>query len=100
MSSFTFHAPARPLGFVAHDEARRRGAALAVALGAIVELAAERARDTGTLGLLREAIEQAMSGTAMEPDDPREAAAPDLTPIADADPALEAARLRALMARR
>ncbi len=72
--------------------------ALIAAVAAIVGIAAEKARRTGHMGALREAIENAL-GPAPEADDPRERDQTDLPRIADADPILEAARLGALAAR-
>jgi hypothetical protein len=72
--------------------------ALIAAVAAIVGIAAEKARRSGHMGALREAIEAAL-GPASEVEDPREKDQQDLPRIADADPVLEAARLGALAAR-
>lgn len=79
---------------------RRDGAsALVGAVAAIVAVAAERARVNGELGTLRDALERVLDAAAPPPPDPRDAAGPELPPIADIDAAQEAARLRALMIR-
>jgi hypothetical protein len=80
-----------------HD--RRSTPPLVAAVAAIVALAAERARRGGELGALREAIEGALAAAAGPQPDPRDEDAADLPCIADADPALEAVALRALMGR-
>lgn len=72
--------------------------ALIAAVAAIVGIAAEKARRSGHMGALREAIETAL-GPATEAEDPREKDQQDLPRIADANPVLEAARLGALAAR-
>jgi hypothetical protein len=72
---------------------------LVAAVAGIVGLAAERARASGELVALREAIEAAL-GPANDAEDPREALQEGLPPIADADPVREAQRLSALAARR
>lgn len=71
--------------------------ALIAAVAGIVSVAAEKARRSGQLGALRDAIDAAL-GPANDAD-PREVEQPDLPRIADADPLREAMRLGALAAR-
>jgi hypothetical protein len=78
---------------------RRQGPSLAAAVAAIVSVAAQRARSTGTLDALREAVEAALDGATPGQADPREADTADLPRIADADPLQEALHLRALFSR-
>jgi hypothetical protein len=95
--------PWRPGNALFKDDAGRTGGgglpgALIAAVAAIVGIAAEKARRSGNLGALREAIEAAL-GPPPEADDPREADQQDLPRIADLDPVMEAVRLGALAAR-
>ena len=78
---------------------RRMTPSLVAAVAAIVAVAAQRARATGSLDALRDAVEAALEGAATPPPDPREAEAADLPRIADADPTQEERRLRALFGR-
>jgi hypothetical protein len=71
---------------------------LSAAVAAIVAVAAQRARAVGTYDALREAVEAALDAAAPPPPDPREIGG-ELPRIADADPAEEAGRLRALCSR-
>jgi hypothetical protein len=102
MQSFPFPLSSPWLAMPVPDTAphdRRTTPPLVAAVAAIVALAAERARRGGELGALRDAVEAALAAAAGPHADPREEDAPDLPCIADADPAREAAALRALMAR-
>ena len=78
--------------------ARRARPGLIAAVAAIVAVAAERAQATGDLGALRDALEAALDAAGSPPDLQQEGAA-EMPHVADADPAAEAARLRALLAR-
>jgi hypothetical protein len=74
---------------------RRAQGSLVSAIAGIVAVAAERARITGDLPALRDAIDRALGGSDISAD-PREQGQPFLPPIADAS-AGEAAALTALM---
>jgi len=76
---------------------RRAQGSLVIAIAGIVAVAAERARVSGDLPALRDAIDRALGGSDLSTD-PREQAQPFLPPIADAS-AGEAAALMALMTR-
>lgn len=78
---------------------RRMAPSLVAAVAAIVAVAAQRARATGSLDALRDAVEAALDGTAAAPPDPRETDTADPPRIADADPTQEERRLRALFGR-
>ena len=81
------------------SEARQDPLALVATVAAIVAIAAQRARANGTVDALRDAVEAALDAVAPPARDPRDAATGALPRIADADPALEQARLRGLLGR-
>lgn len=72
---------------------------LVPAVAGIVAIAAERARVSGDLPALREAVERALDAALPAPTDPREADCVALPRITDADPSEEPARLRRLLDR-
>lgn len=81
------------------SEARQDPLALVATVAAIVAIAAQRARASGTVDALRDAVEAALDSVAGPARDPRDAGRGALPRIADADPALEETRLRGLIAR-
>lgn len=82
-----------------HGEARQDPLALVATVAAIVVIAAQRARASGTVDALRDAVEAALDTVAPPVRDPRDATTAALPRIVDADPALEQARLRGLLGR-